>query len=160
MALIAAILLFVLGLINGFIFGHPDSYASAFNSIQFLFAYFLEVVTYLTFALMITLVIRRPGIVIVGLMMYTLAFEPFLTLFLGNFPHHNYTDSTILPKIFQNIAPLFPIRALNNLIHVPFQRYVLQEIQDYVSLKEVLIVLGWLILNISTCYWLLKRRDL
>ena len=45
------------------------------------------------------------GIVIVSLMMYTLAFEPLLTLFLANFPE-DLTKYTALPKIFSAVANL------------------------------------------------------
>lgn len=155
----ATLLLFVLGIITGLIYGHPESYTSILDSTQFLFAYCLEVITYLTFAFLLTLIIRRSGIVIVTLMMYTLAFEPLLTLFLTNFPDFLSNYAT-MPAIMNQIAAFFPIRALNNLIHLPFQRWALQEIQDYVSLKEVLIVLGWLAFNIRVCYWLLRKRDL
>ena len=117
----------------------------------------LEVITYLTFAFLLTLIIRRSGIVIVTLMMYTLAFEPLLTLFLTNFPEF-LSNIASMPVILKKAAAFFPIRALNNLIHLPFQRWALQEIQDYVSLKEVLIVLGWLAFNIRVCYWLLRKR--
>lgn len=158
-AFCATILLFLLGLISGLLYGHPDSYASILNSTQFLFAYFLEVVTYLTFAFFMTLIIRRSGIVIVFLMMYTLILEPLTTLFLTNFPE-SLSDYAEMPKLLSNMAAFFPIRAINNLIHVPYQRYILQEIQDYVSFKEVAIVIGWLLINIRMCYWLLQKRDL
>ena len=159
LAVVATVLLFVLGIITGLIFGHPESYTSMFDSTQFLFAYCLEVITYLTFAFLATLVIRRSGIVIVALMMYTLAFEPLMTLFLTNFPE-SLSEYAAMPEILSMAAAFFPIRAINNLIHVPYQRWALQEIQDYVSLKEVLIVLGWLAFNIRVCYWLLRKRDL
>ncbi len=159
MAVAATLLLLVIGISTGLIFGHPESYPSILTSAQFLLAYCLEVVTYLTFAFLLTLIIRRSGIVIVGLMMYTLAFEPLLTLFLTNFPEF-LSDYASVPIILKQVAAFFPIRALNNLIHVPYQRWALQEIQDYVSLKEVLIVLGWLAFNIRVCYWLLRKRDL
>lgn len=159
LAVTATILLFIIGITSGLIYGHPESYPSLFHSTQFLGAYCLEVITFLTFASMVTLVIKRPGIVIVGLMMYTLAFEPLLTLFLTNFPE-TLSKYASVPVILEKAAAFFPIRALNNLIHVPYQRWALQEIQDYVSFKEVLIVLGWLAFNIRVCYWLLRKRDL
>jgi len=58
------------------------------------------------------------------------------------------------------LAPFLPIRALNNLIHVPFQRYVFMEIQDYIALKDVLIVLGWLTLFLLGIFKLLDKRDI
>lgn len=146
------LLLFLIGLLNGLVYSHPDGFRFIFHSLSFLFAYGLEVFTFLTFSLLLTLIIRRAGLVIVGLTMYTLAFEPFVALALMNIPEISHWGPYI--------APYFPIRALNNLIHIPFPRYVLQEIQDYVSLKEVFIVLLWLIFNVGMSYWILKKRDL
>jgi len=159
LAVSATFLLFILGIITGLIYGHPEGYPAIFVSTQFLLAYCLEVITYLTFAFLATLIIRRSGIVIVVLMMYTLAFEPLITLFLTNFPE-SLSKYAAMPEILSTAAAFFPIRAINNLIHVPYQRWALQEVQDYVSLKEVLIVLAWLAFNIRVCYWLLKKRDL
>lgn len=152
LSLAATFLLFVVGLLMGLIYSHPDGYSNIFQSMDFLVAYGLEVFTFMTFALLITLVIKRPGIVIVCLMMYSIAFEPILTLILANAPN--------LPDFCRTIAGLFPITALNNLIHIPFQKYVLQSTQDYVSTKEFLIVLAWLVFNIWMSYWILRKRDL
>ena len=107
---------------------------------------------YLVFALLLILVIRRGAIVIVGLFMYTFMLEPFVTLFIANFPH--------IPDGYRWTAAYFPIKAIHNLIHVPFPRYAFMEIQDYVSFKEVIIVLGWLGLFLWVIFWLLGRKDL
>jgi hypothetical protein len=152
LALLGTSLLFILGLFTGLLWSHPHGYPHILGGIPFLLAYFLEVFTYLTFTLWIILIIRRIGLVIVGLMMYTLAFEPAVAAFMMYYPHS--------PTFVQELAAFLPVRALNNLIHVPFQRYAMQEVQDYISFKEVLIVLGWLALNISISYRILTRRDL
>lgn len=151
----ATVLLFLSGLIMGLIYSHPDGYPLILHDTEFLFAYTLEVFTYLSFALLVSLIVRRTGLVMVGLMMYTFAFEPFLFIFL-TFP----PDELNLPEWTKALPPFFPIRALNNLIRVPFQKYALQEYQDYVSLKETVIVVGWLIFNVGMSYWILRRRDL
>ena len=155
LSLAATLLLFIMGLLTGFLFGHPHAYPDFLQSIIFLLAYFLEVFTFLTFALLIILIVRRPGFVIVGLMMYTLAFEPILALILM-YPPNEFN----LPEFTKELALYLPVRALNNLIHVPFPRYILREIQDYVTLKETAIVLGWLAFNIWASYLILKNRDL
>lgn len=152
LSLFTAILLFATGLITGAVYSHVWGLKYILQSTEFLFAYALEVLTYLTFSLMIVLLIRKTGMVIVGLFMYTLMFEPALAVFLGNFPH--------TPEFLRAIVPFLPIKALNNLIHIPFQRYIFMEIQDYVSLKETLIVLGWLIFNMAMSYFILKKKDL
>jgi ABC-type transport system involved in multi-copper enzyme maturation permease subunit len=115
-------------------------------------AYFLEVFTFLTFAMLLSLLIKKSGFVIVLVFMYTLIFEPFLTV--------NMIHNPLIKEHAAWLAPYFPIRALNNLIHVPFQRYVFMEIQNYIAWKDVLIVLGWLVVFQLSIYTLLDRRDI
>ncbi len=155
LSLAATLLLFFVGLISGLLLSHPHGYPHILASTSFLFAYFLEVFTFLTFALFLILLVRRSGLVIVGLMMYTFAFEPFLGVMLM-FPPNEFN----FPSYTYDLAQLMPIRALNNLIHVPYQKYAFREIQDFVSLKEVFIVCCWLSFYIGMSYLILKNRDL
>jgi hypothetical protein len=43
---------------------------------------------------------------------------------------------------------------------MPFGKYALREVQDYVAMKDVAIVLVYIILFIYCIYLLLKKRDL
>lgn len=152
LSLASTLLVFLIGIMTGSIYAHSDAMGSVFQSTSFLGAYFLDVFVYLVFAFMLILIIRKGAIVIVGLFMYTYMLEPFVTLFISQYPH--------LPDKYRVIAPFFPVKAIHNLIHIPFSRYVFMEIQDYVSLKEVAIVLVWLGIFIWIIFWLLRRKDL
>lgn len=147
----STLLLFVLGLIMGSLNASPEGMRHMFHSMDFIWAYFLVLITYLTFAFWITLLLPRAGLVIVGLFLYTVIFEPFLALFLENFPH--VTD------FVRSAVAYFPIRSLYHLIPVPFPKFILREFQEYVSLRETLIVFGWLILNLFLSYLILKKKD-
>ena len=151
-ALGSTLLIFLIGTVTGLIYGHPDSRDAFFHSSSFLGAYFLDVFTYLVFALLLILVIRRGAVVIVGLFMYTFMLEPFVTFFLATYP--------TLSDGYRLFPPFFPIKAIHNLIHFPFPRYAFREIQDYVSFKELGIVLCWLGIFIWLIFWLLRRKDL
>lgn len=148
----ATLFIFLEGFTTGMFYSTVKSPEYIFSELEFLAAYCLEVFTYLCFAMLIGLLLKKAGFAIVLIFMYTLMFEPFLTL---NFQHNvwikDYTDW---------LAPYFPVRALNNLIHVPFQRYVFMEIQDYVAWKDLLIVLGWLAFFLFSIFRLLDRRDI
>lgn len=152
LALGSTTLVFIIGLITGSIYAHPDAMESMFLSLGFLAAYFLDVFVYLVFALVLILIVRRGAIVIVGLFMYTFMLEPFVTFFLATYP--------TLSDVYRLFPPFFPIKAIHNLIHVPFPRYAFMEIQDYVSLKEVMIVLGWLGIFLWIIFRILNRKDL
>ncbi|MDW3209967.1 MAG: ABC transporter permease subunit [Reichenbachiella sp.] len=148
----AMLLLFLIGLTTGSIYSHVWGWKYIFSDLQFLFAYGFEVFCYLTFALMIALLVRKAGLVIVGLLMYTLIFDPVASKLLEHFPH-------IWDQI-RFLKDYLPVTAMNNLIHVPYMKYFFQEIQDYISWRELSIASGWLIANISLSYWILKKRDL
>ena len=147
----AALLLFLIGLVTGLIYSHVQGTQYMFQSLGFLPAYVLGVFTYLTFALLITLFIPKTGLVIVGLFMYTLVFEPLTSVFLTNFPN--------LQDWVREIPPFLPVNAIYRIIPNPFPKYIFMEIQDYVALKDTLIVLGWLVFNIGMSYMVLKKKD-
>lgn len=151
LSLVSSILLWLIGVVTASFYSHVQGIEYMFHSTSFLLAYMLGVFTYLTFALMLTLLLPKAGLVIVGLFMYTLVFEPLLATFIQYYPE-TYEWLRPLPKYF-------PVMSIYYLIPLPFPRYMLMEIQDYVSLKETLIVIGWLVFNVSMSYLLLKKKD-
>lgn len=110
----------------------------------FIPAYFLELCVYMVFALLIGTFVRRTGLSIGLLFLYTLIIEPVIALRIKS----------------DMIKGFLPLRAINNLIHMPFGRYALREVQDYVAFGEVLIAVSYLILFLYLVYLLLQKRDL
>jgi ABC-2 type transport system permease protein len=144
LALCSAVFLFLSGLIIGLI-STPDiqlHYVIKYSG--FIPAYFLELTAYLIFALLIGLLIKRTGLAMGLLFLYTLIIEPLIVF-------RFKTDW---------IKGLFPLKAINNLIHMPFGKYVFREVQDYVSFKEIIIVVLYIALFIYLINLLLKKRDL
>ena len=69
--------------------------------------------------------------------------------------------ATVIMKEEYHLATwYFPVRAINNLIHVPFGKYLFMEVQDYVSIKELVVAGAWAGLFIWLTYLLIKKRDL
>jgi hypothetical protein len=58
------------------------------------------------------------------------------------------------------IVKFFPVYSINNLIDVPFQRYVFREINDNIFWYEWTIVVGWIIIYASIITFFLNKRDL
>jgi ABC-type transport system involved in multi-copper enzyme maturation permease subunit len=152
LAAAATLFIFLEGAITGLIYSTVKYPELIFSDLEFLLAYFLEVMTFLCFAMLLAILLKKAGFAIVLIFMYTLIFEPFLTV--------NMEHNPLIKDQVSWLAPFFPIRALNNLIHVPFQRYVFMEIQDYIAWKDVLIVLGWLAFYLLGIFKLLDRRDI
>jgi hypothetical protein len=153
MAALSALILFVLGFINGSIYSHVFGIEYIFDEMEFLLVFFYEVIIYCTLAFLLSLIIKKAGFVIVALALYTFMFEPIGTTIMQHAP---YFEDTVV----RDIAQFFPIEALNNLITVPFGRYVFLEIDDNVSIKALLIATGWFVFYLSSIFYILKKRDL
>ena len=152
LAFSGAIVLFAMGLLTGSIYSHTHAVEAMFSDIEFLFAFFYQVVTYCMLAFLLSLIIKKSGFVIVALFLYTLMFEPILGAILANAPQIKETTAWIVDFL--------PAMSLFNLIDVPFPRYFFWEIKDYIGLKELSIVTGWLILYVSLTSRILVNRDL
>lgn len=148
----STLFIFFEGLITGLIYSTVKYPEYIFSDLDFLAAYFFELITFLSFALLLSILLKKAGFVIVLIFMYTLIFEPFLTI---NMLHNPWMKDYV-----SWLAPFFPIRALNNLIQVPFQRYVFMEIQDFIAWKDALIVFVWLVIYHLSIYKLLDKRDI
>jgi len=110
----------------------------------FIAAYFLQLTAYLVFALFIGILIKRTGLAMGLLFLYTLIIEPVVGLRINS----------------DMVKGLLPMKAINNLIHLPFGKYLLREVQDYVTFREILIVILYTVLFVYLVYLLLQKRDL
>lgn len=151
LALLATVFLFITSWILGMFYSHARGGSAMFTGMEFLPAYFIEVCTFLSLAFLLSLLIKKAGFVIVLLFMYTLIFEPIVTTILEHYEK--------IPDFLSALAPYFPIRALNNLIAIPFPKYVFAKIQDYVAAEHLLIVAAWLVLYNLFILLLLKKRN-
>ncbi len=153
LAFTSAVTLFLAGIVNGSIYSHVWGSKYIFQELEFIAAYFYDIVVFCSLAFLLSLLIKKAGFVIVALALYALMFEPIVSVILENAP---YFRDGVWPKI----TPFFPIHALNDLIPVPFGKYIFVEITDYVPWKAIAISTGWLFLYIFAIYNLLTRRDL
>lgn len=145
LSLMSVAMMFLIAMVTGLIYSPELLATDIFADLEFVPAYFLEVFAFLSYALMLGLLIQRSGLTIVLL---------FLSHMIEAIIKANIDDQ--LPWII----PFFPMESMSNLIHMPFARYVFQEIQDYVSLGSVAIVLVWTFLFSYFGYLKLKKSDI
>ncbi len=132
------VLVFFVALFTGFIYSPEISFSYMFTGAEFCLSYFLELFAFLSFALMLGILIQRSGLSIV------LLFSSYLI---------ETIIKTNIDDYFPSIVPFFPLQSIMNLVPLPFAKYAFQEIQDYVSLTAVAIALGWTFLStISPIY--------
>lgn len=152
LSLASSILLLVNGLILGIIYSPVINTSIIFSNIEFIGAFLVQTLTYLSFAFLLTILIRKAGFVIVLMLGYTVIFEPIVAAILIN-----------APFIFDNIrwlADILPARAINNVIEVPFQKYIFRETQTELKFSSIGIIIGWLIFYVSTISFIIQKRDL
>ena len=138
-------MIFVIGLVTGLIYSPVIDMHSIITDLEFFPAYFLEIFFFLSYALMMSVLIQRSGLTII-LLLLSQMIEAIITA--------NVDD--VLPEII----PFFPMRSIWNLIKFPYQRYAFQEIQDYLKLSSVAIVVGWIVIFNYLSYLKLKKSDI
>jgi ABC-2 type transport system permease protein len=145
LSLMSVVMIFLIGLVTGLIYSPSAAYENILTDVEFFPAYFLEIFFFLSYALMISVLIQRSGLTII-LLMLSQMIEIIITA--------NIDDE--IPWII----PYFPMRSLWNLIECPYPRYAFQEIKDYLDLRTVAVVLVWSILFNYFSHLKLKKTDI
>jgi ABC-2 type transport system permease protein len=145
LSLMSVAMLFVIGLITGLIYSPSIELDKIITDLEFFPAYFLEIFFFLSYALMLGILIQRSGLTII-LLMLSQMIEAIIKANVDNF----------LP----GIIPFFPFESIWKMISFPFPRYAFQEIKDYVSFFDVAMVITWTLIFNYLSYWKLKRSDI
>ena len=142
---LSMILVFLIALVTGLIYSPAFDFPIGFSGIGFYPAYFLEVFAFLSFALMLGILIQRSGLTIV------LLFNSYLIELIVRENINDY---------FPQIVDFFPLQSIMNLVPMPFPRYLFQEIRDYVTIGSIVIALVWVFLFNYFAYLKLKKSDI
>lgn len=146
LALSATLFLAIISLTTGLIYTPSDDLRFLLKDTEFLFGFFLETFTFLLFAMLVGSVVQRSGLAIGLLFLYSLVLE--------------YVITFNLPEQLEFLVPYFPIRAMNEVVKVPFLKYGFMEIRDYLSFSSIITILAYAWLWIYLTYRLLRNRDL
>jgi ABC-2 type transport system permease protein len=144
LSIVSTLFILAVGFVLGFLYSDNVELSDIITYMVFIPGYLLQIFAYLVFALFIGLLIKRTGLSMGLLFLYTLIIEPIITLRIKT----------------EWIKGLFPLKAINNLIRFPFKKYALREVQDYIAWDDTLIVFIYIILLISLMYLILRKRDL
>lgn len=145
LSLMSVVMIGFIALMTGLIYSPIVDLNRIITDTEFLPAYFLEVFFFLSYALMLGILINRSGLTIILLILSKLI----ELIIIGRV------------KIFAPwLVEYFPMESIWNLIPWPFPRYAFQEIQDYLKPVSVLIALGWAIAFNYFSYFKLKRSDI
>jgi ABC-type transport system involved in multi-copper enzyme maturation permease subunit len=141
----SVVLIFFVALVTGFIYTPEINWNFFFTHLEFYPVYFLELLTFLSYALMLGILVQRSGLTIILLLL-------------------SYMLETIIKANIDDyvpwLIPFFPMESISALIPMPLYRYVFQPIQDYVDPISVLIATCWMGLFNYFSYLKLTRADL
>ncbi len=153
---VCTLALFCSGLVAGFMYSHVTDLKYIFSNLEYLLAYFLQLVVFCLFAFSLAMIIKKAGFAIVITMLYSIVFEPIVTSILEFAPFtKDYTAGIV--KFF----PIYSMEKLSGKIYEsPFARYLFQEIKEDVLWFEWLIALGWGVLFMLFITWILNKKDL
>lgn len=145
LSFLSVAMIMVISFVTGLIYTPSINWTFVFADMEFLIAYFLEIFGFLSFALMLGVLVQRPGLTIILLL---------LSRMLEYILRENIDEA--LPWI----VPYLPLESLSNLVPLPFQRYAFQEIRDYLTFSSIAIALGWTVLFNYFSYLRLKLADI
>ncbi len=149
---VCTMVMFISGLITGFIYSSVTDLKYIFDELEYLLAYCYQLVVFSTMAFLIALMIKKAGFVIVFLFLYSSFIEPIVTAIL------QYAD--FAKDHVAGLVKFFPVYSINNLVDVPFPKYIFMEIQDNILWHEWLIASAWLAIFLSLIVFILNKRDL
>jgi ABC-type transport system involved in multi-copper enzyme maturation permease subunit len=145
LSLMSVAMLFVVGLITGMIYSPFLDFDAMTTDLEFFPAYFLEIFFFLSYALLISILVQRSGLTII-LLILSQGIELIIKAWVDD--------------VFPEVIAYFPMQSIWDLIQWPFPRYAFQEIHDYISLSTVAIVLFWTATFNYLSYLKLKSSDI
>ena len=145
LSLMSVVMIFVIGLVTGMIYSPSIEWNYVIMDLEFFPAYFLEIFAFLSYALMLGIMVQRSGLTIV-LLMLSHMIEAIIKANVDNYS--------------ERVIDFFPMQSISNLVALPFARYAFQEVQDYVSLEAVAVVCVWILLFNYFSYRKLNKADI
>ena len=145
LSLTSVALIFLIALTTGLIYSPHIMLSDIFSDLEFFPAYFLEIFSFLSYALMLGILVQRSGLTII-LLLLSHMIEAIIKV--------------NIPDAAEGVKDFFPMQSITNLVALPFARYALQEIQDYVAIGSVLIAMTWAFLFNYFAYLRLKKSDI
>lgn len=145
LSMLSVAMIMVIAFVTGLIYTPSINWNFVFAEMEFLIAYFIEIFGFLSFALMLGILVQRPGLTIILLLLSRML---------------EYIIRENVDELLPWLIPFLPMESLSNLVPVPYQRYAFQEIRDYLTVDSVAIALGWTVLFNYFSYLKLKFSDI
>lgn len=145
LSFLSVVMILVISFVTGLIYTPTINWDFVFADMEFLIAYFLEIFAFLSYALMLGVLVQRSGLTIILLL---------LSHMLEIIVRENVDE--YVPWLID----FFPMQSISNLVPFPLKRYAFQEIRDYLTFSSIAIAVGWTFLFNYFSYLKLKLSDI
>ncbi|MBA3649346.1 MAG: ABC transporter permease subunit [Chitinophagales bacterium] len=139
----SSILLLMLALILGYSYSNNVSFNSMWGNSHFILSYFLQLLGFLSFALMLAIIIKKAALTIGLLLLYTYVIEPIMVY-----------------KLPEKIALYMPLSIIRKLINSPFEKLMGGTLQQQININGVILTGFYLLLFTAIAMFVLQKRDL
>ncbi|AYW36460.1 ABC transporter permease [Capnocytophaga canimorsus] len=158
-AIISTLVVFVISLILGGIYSVYDEIGIIFSDMEYLIAYFLNLVGFFSICLFFAVLTRKSAFALGFLVIWFIGESIFSAIL-------NYKLESL-----KFLVDFFPLQAISNLLKEPFTRLsaikmAVEQVaqgfhKDYtLQLQDAVTVMGWTVIFVTLSYYLIKRRDL
>lgn len=148
-AFLTTILVLISGLVLGLIYSGNTSIGFIVKKWLFLPGYFVEVFTYMSFALFLGILLKKAGMAISILFAYPIV------------------ELIISQQLAERFRPYLPVNAMNHVIRTPNTSLIQYsspkaeiELQTHIAGQDILLCLAYAALFLFISYLILKKRDL
>jgi len=148
LSFVISIVTFFVGLIFGMLYSPTQGWEYISLHLEFIPAYFMHLVVFQLFCLVISMLIKRPGITISLLVFYIFVIEPIASVLL----FYKYK--------LEFLANILPMKAISNIVPMPWTKYAFKETQTSLALDDAMIMGVWAVLLYFIARWILLKRDL
>ena len=143
LTLISTIFLALTGLYLGFNHSDLTSLAVITEKIYFMGAYFIELFSYLSLALLLAILVKRSGLSIGLLILYTWIIEPLIAFALPD-----------------SVQAYLPLENLGNLIQMPFKEFLGEAAQVSLPVMALVIAICYIVIFNLCSYLVIRYKDL
>ena len=147
LASIATIFIFIFGLIAGFTTSTNLEFADIFSKLPYIGAYFIMILGFLTFAMMLAFLIKKPALVLGALLLYNYIIEPLSAW-----------------KFNESIGSYLPLKSLNMLVEVPdialFSFFGAGPVYNGIQFTYVALGIFYTAAFCGISYYIINRKDL
>ncbi|MEE9349607.1 MAG: ABC transporter permease subunit [Flavobacteriaceae bacterium] len=164
-ALLSTVFLFLISLIQGFMFSDITEFKLVFSDLEYLLAFFVKLVGFFSFGLFLGVLVKRSAFALGALGVWAIIESiSYAVMRWQLFPK---TD------VYKQVSQFFPLQAISNLIEQPITRFkAVKSLAKQGNATEILnfdyaihwyqiaIVLVWIFIFIFGAYKLILKRDL